>query len=559
MSWIDEISSRLARNLGSIGVERLFSTSVSSYLKKHHFNAATDPYLIASVYLDVAGYTVFEKREFRKSLIDGLSDEQVDHLIQKLDLDCSSNDDVRGKVVEINWDWNSNKVREFCDYFNCDDVVQEALSNISMAGEANPIIDHVDGPHSRFFELHPYQSQIRFDVIKHITGGNQQKALIQLPTGAGKTRVAVHTIIKYLNEHSGDRRHILWLAYQPLLLKQALETFGKIWNTLGSGNISVGQYYGSINTSYFSSEQSITFANVSVLLNRFESLKEDIKNNVCVVVFDEAHQSIADDAKRLLGKILSIEDIKLIGLTATPGRSAIDQGENKRLVEFFDNHKFEIKSPEEPLYVGSDSMRDSVVKKQMSAVKYLQEMGVLANLRHEVIGNCSKSWATATLGDEFYTDAVTKNISESIERNYAIIEKAIELNSESMKTVIFACSVSHARDLVLILRLRNVSAGLVVGENVEGRGETIRKFVETSELNILVNYGVLTTGFDAPNIDALIIARPTSSIVTYSQILGRALRGPMNGGHDTNYIYNVDNPYFGDEIDAYNHFDEYWS
>jgi len=49
-------------------------------------------------------------------------------------------------------------------------------------------------------------------------------------------------------------------------------------------------------------------------------------------------------------------------------------------------------------------------------------------------------------------------------------------------------------------------------------------------LKILVNYGVLTTGFDAPSIEAVIIARPTTSVVLYSQMLGRGLRGTKMGG-----------------------------
>jgi hypothetical protein len=49
-------------------------------------------------------------------------------------------------------------------------------------------------------------------------------------------------------------------------------------------------------------------------------------------------------------------------------------------------------------------------------------------------------------------------------------------------------------------------------------------------LQFLCNYGVLTTGFDAPKIRAVIIARPTTSVVLYEQMIGRGMRGPLNGG-----------------------------
>ena len=53
---------------------------------------------------------------------------------------------------------------------------------------------------------------------------------------------------------------------------------------------------------------------------------------------------------------------------------------------------------------------------------------------------------------------------------------------------------------------------------------------ENSRLNILINYGVLTTGFDAPKANLAIIARPTQSVSLYSQMVGRVMRGKEAGG-----------------------------
>ena len=50
---------------------------------------------------------------------------------------------------------------------------------------------------------------------------------------------------------------------------------------------------------------------------------------------------------------------------------------------------------------------------------------------------------------------------------------------------------------------------------------------------ILANFGVLTTGFDAPAASAALIARPTKSLVLYSQMVGRVIRGPRAGRHRT--------------------------
>ena len=53
------------------------------------------------------------------------------------------------------------------------------------------------------------------------------------------------------------------------------------------------------------------------------------------------------------------------------------------------------------------------------------------------------------------------------------------------------------------------------------------------EIRALCNYEVLTTGFDAPKVDTVVIARPTSSWIVYQQMVGRGLRGPNFGGTET--------------------------
>lgn len=55
----------------------------------------------------------------------------------------------------------------------------------------------------------------------------------------------------------------------------------------------------------------------------------------------------------------------------------------------------------------------------------------------------------------------------------------------------------------------------------------------------LLNYGVLTAGFDAPRTSCVVVARPTTSLVLYSQMIGRAMRGPRSGGNRKCQIYTI--------------------
>ena len=79
------------------------------------------------------------------------------------------------------------------------------------------------------------------------------------------------------------------------------------------------------------------------------------------------------------------------------------------------------------------------------------------------------------------------------------------------------------------------------------------------EIRVLTNYNVLTQGFDAPEVRAVYVTRPTFSPNLYQQMIGRGLRGPLNGGSDEVLIVNVaDNlEKYGGQL-AFHHFDYLW-
>jgi superfamily II DNA or RNA helicase len=82
---------------------------------------------------------------------------------------------------------------------------------------------------------------------------------------------------------------------------------------------------------------------------------------------------------------------------------------------------------------------------------------------------------------------------------------------------------------------------------------------KNGEIQYVVNYGVLTTGFDAPKTENIVICRPTFSEVLYEQIVGRGLRGSKFGGTNKCTIIDFCDNYqrFGDQ-QAYNRFREFW-
>ena len=90
------------------------------------------------------------------------------------------------------------------------------------------------------------------------------------------------------------------------------------------------------------------------------------------------------------------------------------------------------------------------------------------------------------------------------------------------------------------------------------RKKSISNFKE-GKVNIIINYEILTTGFDSTNIKCVFITRPTKSVILYSQMIGRGLRGPKMGGNDTCLLIDVkENLISFNENKAFKHFDKYW-
>jgi superfamily II DNA or RNA helicase len=205
----------------------------------------------------------------------------------------------------------------------------------------------------------------------------------------------------------------------------------------------------------------------------------------------------------------------LIGLTATPYRG-IDLEENRRLATRFHGTLLT------PATLGQDP------------IGVLRQRGVLSRVDHRV---CETN-QTFTLTDgevkrlkQFnqFPDSFLRTVGENAQRNALLLKTLCDLPPD-WPVLFFGCSVQHASAMAVLLRRSGRSAAVVTGMT---RRATRRHLIEefrAGRLQVLCNYGVLTTGFDAPKIRAVMIARPTTSVVLYEQMIGRGMRGPCNGG-----------------------------
>ena len=112
------------------------------------------------------------------------------------------------------------------------------------------------------------------------------------------------------------------------------------------------------------------------------------------------------------------------------------------------------------------------------------------------------------------------NDSSRVSNIYSIWKKY----ARDRKVMIFAVSISHANFIHEEFTRKGVPSAVVHSDIDEMEEESSLIEFKEGAVNVLINVGKLTTGFDETSVDALIIARPTQSIRLYIQIIGRGLR-----------------------------------
>ena len=130
-------------------------------------------------------------------------------------------------------------------------------------------------------------------------------------------------------------------------------------------------------------------------------------------------------------------------------------------------------------------------------------------------------------------------------RNHMIIDKIRELIEGGRKKVLFfGCSLEHSRQISILLKaVHGISSGYVDSKiGVDARVDAIGQFKD-GDLQVLCNFNVLTAGFDAPKTDCVFVGRPVGSTQMYTQMIGRGMRGPKNGGTPDVLIVDIDDNY----------------
>lgn len=398
-------------------------------------------------------------------------------------------------------------------------------------------------------DLHDFQKDISRQLREVLTtrdeNGRSKKAMVELPTGAGKTRVATQTVLQLFID-GGLSGTVLWIAQSQELCEQAVQTWSTVWRGLGDDRpLTIGRLWESNDVNEPDTEFCVIVATDAKLDAILDNPDYEWLRSATAVIIDEGHAAGDSTRYTRLLSWLGVDgrgwERPLVGLSATPfkGRS---EARTRGLAARFGN--------------------DMLSPFPQNPYESLASLGVLARVRHEVLPGIdvplSSSQREKARNLRRIDQEVMERIGQDQPRTARVVDHILGLDPE-WPVLVFTPSVLSAQVLAATLRYRGVEAASVSGQTGRyERRDVIERF-KANEIRVLANCDLLVQGFDAPGVRALYIARPTFSPNAYIQMAGRGLRGPANGGKDECLIVDLaDN--FGDisEFLGFREYEQLW-
>ena len=479
---------------------------------------------VSTILVDEFGVDVFQIDSLRAEFLNTLDSATLSHYINE----CR---DHTGSADISAFKWGKNLSTEvFLGFFGLQSQAsnspEKKLSSVTIAKPKQP--------------LHHYQESIRRLSLSRLRIPGS-KFILHMPTGAGKTRTAIEIICDFFRSAKETDVSVVWFAHSEELCEQACQTFESLWLKNGSFDVSTVRLWGRYpSPTALPSGPSFVVTSFATAYNLLRSRQDQkfalamaTKRQNKLTFVDEAHQATAPTYSEAI-ELFSSKDSSVIGLTATPGRHGVDSASDEQtqeLHQFFDD--------------GIIGMMEKDGAPMAKPISYLTSEGFLSEVHH--IQLSSKRNFELSSDELKYIEreldvpsALLKRIGSDVLRTQLVAAAAADLaTNEKKQVIVFAPSKDNAVALAALLRSKGVQARSVTGDtDPKQRTAAIESFREGG-VSVLTNYGVLTTGFDSPNIEAVIVARPTTSVVLYSQMVGRGLRGPRMGGTESCKVIDV--------------------
>jgi DNA repair protein RadD len=348
------------------------------------------------------------------------------------------------------------------------------------------------------YNLRPYQSEavdIAIDKLRNY----HKPFIVQAATGAGKSLI-IADICHKLNE-------------PVLILQPSKEILSQNYQKLQSyGVTDVSMYSASMNSKEIA---KFTYATIGSIYK-----KPDLFKHFKYVIIDEAHGVNPRDLTTMYGTFLKAIDCKnVLGLTATPYRiqqtyfwergnmyytaslkmiNRIANKEQGKWVTFWKDIAFKIETG------------DLIDQGYLCPISYYQERASWDELK------------VNTTGADFTTESLEKYWNTKRLRRIA---QAIQYsNTHHKRTLVFCSSIRQATNAAELARALGIECAVVTSKTPKKERESVVEGFRAGKIKHLLNVSCFAVGLDVPQLDAIVLARPTMSLALYYQMIGRGVR-----------------------------------
>lgn len=341
--------------------------------------------------------------------------------------------------------------------------------------------------------LRPYQEETLAMLYRWLED-NTGNPCIDLPPGAGKSIITA-AIAKDAMQKFGMKK-VLMLTHRKELIEQNYEKMRLLWPgaPLGIYSASVGRK---------ESYEPIVFAGIQSIQKR-----HDLLGKVDLVICDECHLISHKDEGGYRSFIRSLykvnPDLRVIGLSATPWR--LGHG----------------------LITDKPAIFDDIIKP--ITIAELIAQGYLAPLRSKATVEHLDTVGVQKKGGE-YVSASLQEAVDKADQNVRVVEEVITFAGDRKKWIFFCSGVKHAEHIAEELRRHDIPAECVTEATPKSMRAKILKAFRDGTLKALTGADILTTGFDCPDIDLIVLLRPTMSPGLYVQMVGRGTRLKSHTDH----------------------------
>lgn len=329
------------------------------------------------------------------------------------------------------------------------------------------------------FAPRPYQQEAINSAVTFFKGKEKKNAILILPTGSGKS-IVIANIASALEGNT--------IVFQPSkeILEQNFAKFVSYGYRAAVYSASAGQ----------KRIDKVTFATIGSVAKKHHLFRE-FKN----IIIDECHL-VNSKGGMYHDFIKALGDAKVVGMTATPYRltSGMDGAELKFLTRTLPRIFNKVL-----YYIQND---------------YLFNNGYLAKLEYYRFNVVDRTMLTMNSSGTDFTETSLRNYYKRIDMPTTTAYYANRLLVKRKNLLIFCTLIAEAQKVAHLID----GAVVVTGETDKSTRERILKQFKSGVIKCVVNVGVLTTGFDYPELEAVLIARSTMSLSIYYQIVGRAMR-----------------------------------